>query len=205
MFPNLPDRKPTYSYKWEKYKGQDMLPLWVADTEFGCAQPILDGLKSRVDHGILGYTLPSQYTPANEAIVSWCDRQYGWSIDADWIVWTPGVVPAFNVASKAFGAGRILIQEPNYPPLRAAPGINDSQRIAIQTVIENGRWTLDFEQLEKEASHPDCNLMILCNPMNPVGSVMTQNELDRIAQICSQYNVLPVSYTHLTLPTIYSV
>ena len=168
--------------------------MWVADTEFQCANPILDAIKQRIDHGVLGYTLPAQYSPANEAVVAWCERQYGWKIEADWIVWMPGVVPAFNVACDAFakssGKGRVLIQKPNYPPLRAAPGLHDCEAIAIDTIEQDGRWTLDFEQLELEAKHPDTHLMILCNPMNPVGSVMTAVELARVADICSRYDVV---------------
>lgn len=194
-FPILPDRSPSYSYKWEKYSGTDILPMWVADTEFQCARQILDALNSRVEQGIFGYTLPAQHASANDAIVKWCKRRYDWIIDTDWIVWQPGVVPAFNVACKAFGKGtnnlgRVIIQEPNYPPLRAAPGLNQCDRVSINTVKVNGRWTLDFEQLEREAAHPDAHLMILCNPMNPVGSVLTQSELDHIADICERNAVL---------------
>lgn len=197
IFPTLPDRKPTYSYKWEKYKGTDIIPLWVADTEFACASEILNALHERVSHGVLGYTLPAQHESANQAVVQWCKKQYGWTIKQDWIVWTPGVVPAFNVVAKAFGQGaksaskgRILIQEPNYPPLRAVPSLNNCERVSIQTVELHGRWTLDFDQLEQEAAHPDAHLFILCNPMNPVGSVLTQEELDTVAAICNKHGVV---------------
>ncbi|MFC3094559.1 putative C-S lyase [Alteromonas sediminis] len=193
-FPQLPNRKPTFSFKWEKYKGKDILPMWVADSEFACAQPILDALTSRIQHGVLGYTLPAQYSPASDAVVSWLRRRHNWQIKPEWIVWTPGVVPAFNVACIGFGhgdegKGRVLIQEPNYPPLRAAPGLHNLEKVSIQTRMVDGRLTLDFDQLEAEASNPDTHLMILCNPMNPVGTAMTQSELDRVATICQKYQV----------------
>jgi cystathionine beta-lyase len=195
-FPTLPDRKPTYSYKWEKYKGKDIIPLWVADTEFACAPEILNALHERVSHGVLGYTLPAQHESANQAVVQWCKKQYGWTIEQDWIVWTPGVVPAFNTMAKAFGQttksaskGRILIQEPNYPPLRATPALNHCEPVSIKTIEIDGRWTLDFNQLEQEAAHPDTHLFILCNPMNPVGSVLTLTELNTIGEICHKHGV----------------
>jgi cystathionine beta-lyase len=191
-FDNTPSRNGTFSYKWEKYKGKDILPSWIADTEFACAQPILDALNARISQGVLGYTLPQHYTPASDAIVSWCKEQYDWSIHSDWIVWTPGVVPAFNMACKAFcsSGDSVLIQTPNYPPLLAAPGLNGLHPVCIDTVLINGRYTMDFDALEKEAARPECKLFLLCNPMNPVGSVLSEEELALIATICDKHSVI---------------
>ena len=191
-FDTTPERKETYSFKWQKYAGTSILPAWVADTEFRCAQPILDAISERITHGNLGYTLPAQYDPAKKAVVNWLARKHNWAISPDWIVWTPGVVPAFNVTCKAFGGqgGDILIQSPNYPPLLAAPKLNGQQRRDILTVLNDGRYTLDFDQLEQDARRPECKLMILCNPMNPVGSVMSEDEINRVADICDRHDVI---------------
>lgn len=191
-FENTPNRQSTYAFKWEKYKGKDILPVWVADTEFACPKPILDALQKRIEHGVLGYTLPAQYTPASDAIKSWCLAQYNWHIQHEWIVWTPGVVPAFNMACKAFcGPGdAVMVQTPNYPPLLAAPKINDMQQVLISTVLIDGRWTLDLAEFEQQAARPECKLFIMCNPMNPVGSVMSKGELDKIAKICNMHDVV---------------
>lgn len=190
-FDHTPDRSNQWSFKWQKYAGKDILPCWVADTEFRCAPPILDALHALTEHGVMGYTLPAQHQPANDAIVRWLRDKHDWAIESDWIVWTPGVVPAFNVAIKAYceDGDKVLVQTPNYPPLLAAPALNNTQRVDIPTVLQDGRWTLDLDALEKEAADPRCKLMILCNPMNPVGSVMTQQEVDAIAAICEQHNV----------------
>ena len=190
-FSEKPDRSATKAYKWEKYKGTDILPMWIADTEFKCAPAILEALHQRVDEGLFGYTLPAHDTEALEAIVGWCQKQYNWAIEADWIVWTPGVVPAFNVAIQANcqPGDTVIVQSPNYPPLLAAPSINGMKRATVPTVEIDGRWTLDFDALEEAASSPSASLFIMCNPMNPVGSVMTKAELDRVAQICEKHNV----------------
>ena len=186
QFDQIIDRKPTYAYKWEKYKNQDILPMWVADTEFKCAEPILQALHSRTEHGLMGYTLPAHHEAANQAVVGWLKRQYDWDISSDWIVWTPGVVPGFNLACQAYcePGDKVMIQTPNYPPLLAAPGINGLEKVAIETVKRDGRWTLDFEELERQAEDPKCKLFIVCNPMNPVGSVLSDKELKRISNIC---------------------
>ncbi|QJR80126.1 putative C-S lyase [Alteromonas pelagimontana] len=191
-FDNTPSRENTYSFKWQKYQGQDIIPAWVADTEFRCAQPILDALQAKVEHGNMGYVLPGQHTPANEAVVRWLKDKHDWQISAEWIVWMPGVVPAFNAACKAYcePGDKVMVQTPNYPPLLAAPKLNNLERVDIGTVEVGGRHTLDFNELESQAADPKCKLLILCNPMNPVGSVLTQTELDQVAQICEQNNVL---------------
>ncbi|QPL50838.1 MalY/PatB family protein [Alteromonas sp. B31-7] len=195
-FDDTPSRKETFSFKWQKYNGKDIIPAWVADTEFRCAEPILNAISRHVDHGNLGYILPAQQTDAVNAVVRWLADKHDWKIKPEWLVWTPGVVPAFNVACKAYcePGDKVLIQTPNYPPLLAAPKINDLERVDIGTVIdnsdsENPRYTIDFEALESHAADPKCKLFIVCNPMNPVGSVLTQDEIDRIATICNQHNV----------------
>ena len=166
--------------------------MWVADTEFRCAAPILDAIQRRTAHGVFGYTHPNHYRPANDAIKRWLSDKHDWPIKPEWIVWMPGVVPAFNLVCQAYcqPGDKVLIQTPNYPPLLAAPALNGLQRVDIATLEVERRYTLDFAQLERAASDPKCKLFILCNPMNPVGSVLTDSELATIAQICQRHDVL---------------
>jgi cystathionine beta-lyase len=192
QFDQIIDRSPTNALKWERYKDRNILPMWIADTEFRCAQPILEAIKARAEHGLLGYTLPAHAQGPNNAVIHWLAKQYDWQIEAQWIVWTPGVVPAFNVACKAYcqAGDKVMVQTPNYPPLLAAPKLNALQRVDINSVEVDGRWTLDFAALEREAADPACKLFILCNPMNPVGSVLSESELACIADICTRHNVM---------------
>lgn len=194
-FSDKPDRTASKAHKWEKYKGTDILPMWIADTEFRCAEPILSALHKRVDHGLFGYTLPAHDTDASDAVVAWCQRQYGWAIEPSWIVWTPGVVPAFNVAIKAYckTGDTVIVQTPNYPPILAAPAINGLNRACVNTIEIAGRWTLDFNALEQAAADPKATLFIMCNPMNPFGSVLSQDELDTVAAICRKHDVMVCS------------
>jgi cystathionine beta-lyase len=190
-FSKKPSRQTTFAYKWEKYKGTNILPMWIADTEFECAPAILDAMTTRVENGLFGYTLPAHAKPSVEAIIRWCQKQYNWQIESDWVVWTPGVVPAFNVAIQALTepGDAVIVQTPNYPPLLAAPSINERTKLEVSTVEIDGRMTLDFDTLEKHASRPETRLFIICNPMNPVGSVLSATELDRVAEICEKHQV----------------
>ena len=150
QFDKIIDRTPSNAYKWERYKGREILPMWIADTEFCCAQPILDALKDRAEHGLLGYTLPSHATGAIQAVVDWMAKQYDWQIKPEWLVWTPGVVPGFNMACQAFcqPGDKVIVQTPNYPPMLAAPKLNGLARADVPTVEVDGKWMLDFDVLE---------------------------------------------------------
>jgi cystathionine beta-lyase len=192
QFDKIIDRTPSNAYKWERYKGRDILPMWIADTEFRCAEPILDALKARAEHGLLGYTLPNHAAGAIQAVVDWMAKQYDWKIEPQWLVWTPGVVPGFNMACQAFcqPGDKVIVQTPNYPPMLAAPKLNGLARADVPTVEVDGKWMLDFDVLEQHAKDPQCTLFILCNPMNPVGSVLDEAQLTRVADICAANNVM---------------
>src|ERR1700753_4239928 len=94
-FDSSPERRGTDSQKWQKYAGQDILPMWVADMDFVSAPPIIDALQRRVAHGIFGYARPT--ASEIEAVVTAMERNYGWRIDPSWLVWLPGLVCGLNV------------------------------------------------------------------------------------------------------------
>lgn len=191
FFDQIVDRKSTGAMKWQRH-GDDVLPLWVADSDFKCAQAIIDGLKTRIDHGIIGYHEPTKYESATQAVVQWLSKRYSWQVESDSIVWMPGVISSFNVACKAFCklGDKVLVQEPNYKPLLLAPKFNQLGRELVATVLKEGRWVLDLNDLERKASDPNCRLFLLCNPMNPCGTVYNQAELAQIEDICLRNNVV---------------
>lgn len=187
------DRRNTLAFKWDKYAARPgILPCWIADSEFAIAEPIQRALQERVTEQALGYTLPSMHRPANEAVQRWCEYRYQWSVDTPSIVWNPGVVPAFNVAVRMLkkASDRVIVQTPNYPPLLTVCGNHQNPCDFLESIEVDGRYIPDFTQLERLASHADAKLFILCNPMNPTGSVLTPAELDRIADICERHDVI---------------
>ena len=190
-FDEIIDRRSTQAYKWLRHD-ESVLPLWVADADFKCPQPILDAIQDRIEHGVLGYHKPDVVQPLYDAVIRWTKNQYQWQIDAEWIVWIPGVVSAFNTACKAFckPGDKVLVQSPNYGPLLQAASLNGLANLTVGTLLENERWVLDFDELERNAADPLCRLFLLCNPMNPCGSVLTIGELKRIEAICLKHNVL---------------
>ena len=113
------DRRGGDSLKWNRYAGRDIVPLWVADMDFAAPPAVLDALRQRIGHGVLGYAKP--WPSLIEATLAHLNRQYGWSVDPDWLVWLPGVVPGLSLACRAV-AGEVITATPIYPPFLAVPG-----------------------------------------------------------------------------------
>jgi cystathionine beta-lyase len=182
-------RAGTDSQKWQKYAGRDILPMWVADMDFKCAPAILDALHARVDHGLFGYARPVKSTV--DAVVDAMKRNYGWKIDASWIVWLPGLVVALNVTAQAFAAPgeEVLTLSPVYPPFMTAP--KNSARASVQVPFElaDGAWTINWDALERAVT-PRTKLFYLCNPHNPVARVWRREELVRVADFCVRHDLV---------------
>ncbi|WP_116473394.1 MalY/PatB family protein [Zobellella maritima] len=185
------DRKPSRALKWLKYEGTDILPMWVADTEFKAPPAVIEALRQRVDHGIFGYSRPS---PAlTELIIARMAERYDWQIEADWLVYMPGVVPALNLACQTFSepGHSILMPKPIYYPFLHAPGFHGRKAAHVSMVEKEGRWLLDLEELEAQAK--DAELLLFCNPHNPGGTIYSREELLAINDIAKRHNLLVCS------------
>lgn len=188
-FDRVIDRRNTDSLKWDRYKGRDVLPLWVADMDFQAPRPVLEALHKRVDHGVFGYAVPSDELV--EVIVARLEAKYRWKIQPSWIVWLPGLVPALNVACRAFGddGDEVLTFTPAYPPFLSAPELSRKELKAIPLRRENGSYAFDVERFENEIS-PRSKLLLLCSPHNPVGRRFNRQEITSVAQACLRHNIV---------------
>ncbi|MGY3870871.1 MalY/PatB family protein [Aeromonas crassostreae] len=182
------DRSGTMSLKWDKYKEQDVLPMWVADTDFVSPPAVIEALTERVAHGVFGYSRPSPRLI--ELIITRMQQRYGWTIQPEWLVFLPGVVPGLNLACKAWSQhGRgIITPKPVYYPFLQAPGFNDRPLLTVPMVEQDARWVLDIEELERQA--PSADLLLLCNPHNPGGTIFTREELEAIDAIAERHNLV---------------
>lgn len=182
------------SQKWHRY-GDDVLPLWVADMDFMSPPAVLDALRARVEHGVFGYGLVPD--GLRETLCLWSREHYSWSIEPDWQLWLPGVVPALHLASLALtepGEG-ILTVTPIYPPfLRVAERTGRlAQSVALAEPKGEGEpWTLDLDALEA-AITPETRLLLWCHPHNPTGRVWRDDELAGLAALVEKHDLLVVS------------
>lgn len=186
-FDEIINREGTGSYKYdmrnEYFGSEDLIPMWVADMDFRTPDFIMKAIRKRVSHEILGYS--SRGEGFFDAIKGWYSRRYGWEIHKDWILTTPGVVPALHFAIRALtGQGEsILIQPPVYHPFYSLIEGNERLVVLNQLKLTDGRYRMDFDDLEKK-TEGDIALVLLSHPHNPVGRVWTQEELARLGEIC---------------------
>lgn len=196
-FDKVIERRGTGSTKWDnltmRVSNPNALPMWVADSDFACAQPIVDAIVKRAAHPIYGYA----YVPPEFAQVtaSWLSRRHDWQIDPDWVLFSPGVVPALSLAVQTFTepGDEVIIQRPVYHPFSNVVRENGRNVSSNQLIWRDGRYEVDFVDLERRAKSPKAKLMLLCSPHNPCGRVFTEQELARMVEICIENHVLIVS------------
>ncbi|WP_226657750.1 MalY/PatB family protein [Pseudalkalibacillus hwajinpoensis] len=197
VFDERINRFDTHSVKWDHteaiFEKENLLPMWVADMDFRAPQPVIDALTTRIQHGIFGYSMPTENTKS--AIQGWLNRRHNWSIQQDWIVFTPGVVPALSAAVNTYTekGEKVVIQSPVYYPFRDMVEKSEREVVDNPLVRRNGKYEMDFQDLERKLNDPDVKMLLLCNPHNPVGRVWRKNELMKLAELCLTYNVLIVS------------
>lgn len=189
-------RENTSSVKFdgrEQYFGtSDVLPLWVADMDFAVPECVTRALQERINHPVFGYTLypDSIY----QSIIDWFQRRHQWTIQREWIVLAPGVVPSLFAAVKAFakkGEG-VIVQSPVYFPFFSAVTTNNRKLINNPLREINGRYEIDFEHLEQCAKQ-GAKLLLLCTPHNPVGRVWSEAELQQVLEIARRYDLTILS------------
>ncbi len=186
------NRENTNSVKYDirkKYFGtEEVMPLWVADMDFETPDFIREAIIERAKHPIYGYTIRGE--GFFSAIIDWMERRHSWKVQKDWIVFSPGIVPAINVAVLSFTnpGDKILIQPPVYHPFFGA--IKDHGREIIENTLlyKEGSYSIDFIDFEEKAK--EARVFILCHPHNPVGRLWNREELSRMKEICQRNDVI---------------
>ena len=216
-FDRIIERRRTGSLKWdyvEKLFGSsDLLPMWVADMDFQAPNPVREALLDTAEFGIFGYTVlkPSFY----DAVTGWLERRHRWKVDPEWLVFSPGIVPAVSMLIRAFTAPgeKVVIQPPVYYPFSQAVRSNERSLVTNPLKLENGTYGMDFDDLEKKVKDPGTKLLILCSPHNPVGRVWKKEEIVKLGELCLKNDVLVISdeihsdlvrkgYTHVPFASI---
>lgn len=196
-FDTVSNRRGTNCFKYdfarEMGMPEDVLPLWVADMDFPTAPAVLERLHALAEHGIFGYTgVKDAYF---SAVHNWYAQRFGWETQRSWLVTTPGVVFAIAIAIRAFTqkGDAILIQQPVYYPFADKVTENERQLVVNPLILKNGRYEMDFADMERKIADNHVKMLLLCSPHNPVGRVWTKEELLRVGEICQKHGVLVVS------------
>lgn len=186
------DRRHSDSLKWHKYGDQDVLPLWVADTDFRSPECIISAIKQRAEHGVFGYG----DTPDGliDITISRLEQRYGWRIQPEWIVLLPGVVSGLNLSVRAFtDHGQATVApDPIYPPFRAAAKLAERGQVHLPLRLEGQRWLMDLHTASERLQGNE-RLLMLCNPQNPGGTAYRRAELLAQLAFAQQHDLIVCS------------
>lgn len=218
-FETLIDRTGTGSYKWESMREANpcvpdgTVPVSVADLDLPLAPEIRDGLIDYLNNGVLGYTHP--HDGFLTAIQGWCERRHDWAIQSEWIAPVPGVVTGMYASIRAASApgDGIILMTPAYPPMFDAIGGTGRRLRDVPLVLEDGRYSIDMDQVARAAREEGTTALLLCSPHNPTGRVWTRAELEALAAIAREHNLTVISddihwdlvhdgHTHIPFPTL---
>jgi len=198
-FEQIIDRSEYPTFKWNKaqlikhFDNDKVLPFWVADMDFSAPDVIINALRRRVEHGIFGY----EYKPDSyfDAITGWYKERHRWAIDPKHLKSSPSVLSAIAILinQHSVEGDGVIIQPPVFFEFRMVIKNNNRRIIKNPLKLIDGKYQMDFEDLEKKAANPKNTVMIICNPHNPVGRVWTSEELTRVGEICQRHNVLVIS------------
>ena len=191
-FDEIIDRSGTSATKMESLpKGcpDDALPLWVADMDFACAEPILKALHERIDKKIFGYTMYDT-DECLGAVLNWYKKRYGWEEQKENLFFCGGIVSAYavllNLLTKE-GEG-VVIQRPIYYPFTMKANSNGRQIVDSPLIYADGNYTIDFDDLDKKMAEPNNKVLVFCSPHNPAGRVWTEAEIRKVVDICKKYD-----------------
>jgi cysteine-S-conjugate beta-lyase len=183
------DRSSTASLKWDKYKGRDIIPLWVADMDFPSPPEVVEALHERVSHGIFGYTSPPEALKVT--VQTMLGQEHGWEIEQEWLTWLPGLVCGLNVTCRAVGKtdDEVLTFTPIYPPFMTAPTLSGCSLVTVPLHLHGNQWEMDLDELER-AITSRTRLLLFCNPHNPTGRVWSQVELEDFAALAERHDLV---------------
>jgi len=173
--------------------GENLFAAGVADMDFKAPPPVLEAMQKRLDHGVFGYeTVPADLLPA---LIRWLQNQHDWNVQKDHILTSPNILTALAMAASLFTekGNAIIVQPPVFFDFFDVLNENHRQIVENPLIFDQGRYRMDFEDLENKASHPKTKMIYLCNPHNPVGRVWSADELRTLGDICQRYGVLVVT------------
>ena len=214
-FDEIINRNGTDSVKWDGVEGRwgrnDLIPMWVADMDFRTAPFVIEALKKRLEHEVLGYTFACKEWAAS--IIHWLKERHGWSVTEEMLTFTPGIVRGLAFAIHCFTekGDKVMVMPPVYHPFFLVAQKNEREVVFSPLVLRDGQYYIDFDRFRRDVQ--GCKILILSNPHNPGGIVWKKDMLVRLAEICAKHHILVISdeihaemaypqYTHHPFATV---
>ncbi|WJD83576.1 MalY/PatB family protein [Priestia megaterium] len=192
-FDKIVNRRNTSSMKWNNIKNEDSIAIGIADMDFHTPDVVVDEIKKVADFGVYGYVVTGE--GYYDSFIDWSKRRYNWEVSEEWLSYTPGVIAAMGSAVRAFSdvGDQVIYQTPAFYLFNELTVTNGREPVHNSLIYQDGKYTIDFEDLERKAQNPRAKIFLLCNPQNPSCRVFTKEELLRIGEICLKNNVIIVS------------
>lgn len=195
-FNQAPSRKNTnaekYAYAKKLFGSDDVVPMWVADMDIETPSFVMDAIRERAEHSILGYE--EARDEMFETQIEWIKKRHAYKMQRKWMFQSPSVVGSINVAIRAFSnvGDKIIVQSPVYPKFYSS--VSDNGRVLVENRLKevDGYYTMDFEAL-KASIDSDVKIFILCSPHNPVGRVWKKEELEKLGEICLDNGIVVIA------------
>jgi len=182
-----------YTLREELFGTQDVLPAWVADMNINTPEFVIDAVKKRLEHPIIGYQ--SMPESAFEAQIEWMKREHGISYELEDLLYSHSVVASMDLAIDAFSeiGDKVIVQTPVYPPFLSSVK-RQKRELLINPLKQgsDGKYLFDIEDLKAKIDDKT-KLLLLCSPHNPVGRAWRREELEEILELCLEHNIVVFS------------
>ncbi|MGO1316637.1 MAG: MalY/PatB family protein [Cellulomonadaceae bacterium] len=174
------------SVKWTAYP--DTIAAWVAEMDYGVAPEIGDALADTIQAGMLGYVPPWLQRKASAACSGWLRDRYGWEVPPVRVRPVADVLNALEATITHFSrpGSPVILPTPAYMPFLDVPGALGREVLTVPLIADAGRYGYDLDALDA-AFAAGGNLLVLVNPHNPTGRVMTRPELTAISAVVERH------------------
>lgn len=192
-FDEVIDRRNTSAYKLRDCKDSNTVALGLADMDFRTAEPVVKAVTNAANFSLYGYVQPAgDYF---DSFIEWSKKHYRWDIEREWISYTPGVIAGIGGAVRVLTepGDEVIFQTPAFSLFTELTASNGRVPAHNPMLYRDGKYSIDFDDLEVKAQSPRAKMLILCNPHNPTCRVLTEDELLRIGEICLRNNIVIVS------------
>lgn len=185
-------------------------PMWVADMDIATPECVLEAVRERLNHPVIGYEIMSD--DAYAAQMRWFETHHGFTMRREWLSYSPSVVASIGVAIRALSeeGDEVVVMDPVYPPFYAMVKHNNRRLVTHSLKQDNeGAYRFDIELLRSQIT-PKTKLLLLCSPHNPVGRVWSREELETLGSLCCEHGIRIISdeihcdlvyAPHLHIPT----
>lgn len=184
--PDLVELRATGGLKWSAFP--DAIGAFVAEMDFGLAPVIQEALHREIDLGRTGYLPPAAAAALAEATAAWTDERFGWSIDPGRVQPVADVLAALEVTLRGYSdpAKPVIVPTPAYMPFLRIPQLMGREIVEVASPVVEGRYELDLDGIAA-AFAAGADTLVLCNPWNPVGRVLTREELVALSEVVDRF------------------